>query len=161
MQKSTLDTCSCCSLFQLLQQAPGQAFASMFLCDIQIIKESLAGLLIYAPGRRGYWLAFMVCYGGLLLVFIQTLQYALHSSALPLYRSNCWHIALQALYQLGYGYPFLLRQLRYQHRLLYRVLCFLLLPARVLYSCTLCVCFSGILVDLACAAPLIPGRAIG
>ena len=37
---------------------------------------------------------------------------------------------------------------------------FLLLPARVLDSCTLCVCFSGILVDLACAAPLIPGGAI-
>lgn len=36
----------------------------------------------------------------------------------------------------------------------------LLLPAGVLDSCTLCVCFSGILVDLACAAPLIPCGAI-
>lgn len=160
MQKSTLDTRICCPLFQLLQQTAGQALTSVLLVYIQIVKESLAGLLVYASGCSSHRLALMVCYGSLLLVFIQTLQYALHSSALPLYRSNGWHITLQALYQLGYGFPFLLWQLRYQHRLLDRVLCFLLLPAGVLDSCTLCVCFSGILVDLACAAPLIPGGAI-
>lgn len=155
-----LDTRTCCSLFQFLQQASGQPFASVLLGNIQIVKERLAGLLVYTPGCRSYGLAFMVCYGDLLLVFIQTLQYALHSSTPPLYRSNCWHIALQALYQLGYGFPFLLRQLRYRHRLLYRVLRFLLFPAGVLDSCTLCVCFSGIFVDLACATPLISGGAI-